>query len=91
MLWLSFLFQSLTPLSTRQLIGSYEDSNDDLFWQLGVTERSDECFVTSCKVVKHIDMRVRVVFLLVETLSLRPGSQQVRLRKYSLSITRVQL
>ncbi|KAG8217857.1 hypothetical protein J3R82DRAFT_6023 [Butyriboletus roseoflavus] len=40
-----------------QLIGAHEVSNDDRFWQLGITRRNDECFLASCKAVKHIDLR----------------------------------
>ncbi|KAH0827044.1 hypothetical protein J3R83DRAFT_4727 [Lanmaoa asiatica] len=45
---------------TMQLIAAHEVSNDDQFWQLGITRRNDECFLASCKAVKHIDLRVRV-------------------------------
>jgi len=49
-------------MGTRQLVGAHEGSNDDHFWQLGITRRNDECFLASSKAVKHIDLRVRVHF-----------------------------
>lgn len=49
-------------IGTRELVGDHEGSNDDHFWQLGITRRNDECFLASSKAVKHIDLRVRVYF-----------------------------
>ncbi|KIJ16780.1 hypothetical protein PAXINDRAFT_98585 [Paxillus involutus ATCC 200175] len=40
-----------------QLIGCHTPVSDDKFWQLGTTYRDDECFLTSCKAVKHLDFR----------------------------------
>ncbi|KIK98708.1 hypothetical protein PAXRUDRAFT_823553 [Paxillus rubicundulus Ve08.2h10] len=40
-----------------QLIGCHTPASDDNFWQLGTTHRNDECFLTSCKAVKHLDFR----------------------------------
>ncbi|KIJ69031.1 hypothetical protein HYDPIDRAFT_184954 [Hydnomerulius pinastri MD-312] len=34
-----------------------EDGNEDNFWQLGMTDRDDGCFLASSKVVEHFDFR----------------------------------
>ncbi|KAF9218216.1 hypothetical protein BS17DRAFT_791905, partial [Gyrodon lividus] len=40
-----------------QLIRHHKPDRDDHFWQLGITDREDECFLTSSKAVKHLDFR----------------------------------
>ncbi|KAG9318829.1 hypothetical protein JVU11DRAFT_933 [Chiua virens] len=45
-----------------QLICAREVSDDDHFFQLGITPRSDECFLASCRSVQHIDLRSRDSF-----------------------------
>ncbi|KAF9246160.1 hypothetical protein BU15DRAFT_84962 [Melanogaster broomeanus] len=40
-----------------QLIGGYRSDIDDHFWQLGITDREDQCFLTSRSAVKHLDFR----------------------------------